>query len=328
MKPGAAYPAPRIVVPERLDPRLLNGFDRAARVVQLEGPTMGTGWTVRLALPPGRDPAPISTTIQTRLDGIVAQMSHWEPSSLLCGYNQATPGNWVKLPPDFAAVVAAALSVAERSDGAFDPAIGRLTDIWGLGPNPTNGAPTRSAITAALEVSGWRRLTFDSQHQRLHQPGGVWLDLSGIAKGYAVDAVADLLDDLGIRHALVEIGGECTGRGIRPDGEPWWVDVETPSGFSLLPLRVALHQLAIATSGDYLRGAHALDPATGQPAIHDTIAVSIIHASCMMADAWASALSVLASAEARDLAEREGLAVRLLSRDGSEWLSGALRSML
>lgn len=329
MTNGAGPLAPLIAVPERLDPGLLDGFDRGARVIDLSGDTMGTRWTVRLALPPGYEPASVQARIEARLAGIVREMSHWEPGSILSHFNRSDAGSWTPLPPDFAAVMAAVLDVAARSDGAFDPAIGRLTDLWGLGPNPASAPPSDAAIATARQASGWRKIALDRGHPpRLFQPGGVWLDLSGIAKGHAADAVADMLADSGLRHALVEVGGEYVGRGIRPDGEPWWVDLESPPHIVVTPLRVALHGIAVATSGDYLGGAHTIDPATGRPAIHDSTAVSVVHDRCAMADAWASALSVLAPAEARALAERESLAARIIGRSGTEWLSPALQAML
>lgn len=324
-------PAPRVAVPERLAPDMLEGFDPAARVVELSGPTMGTHWRVRLALSPGRDLDPVRSAIEARLDDIVIEMSHWEPASHLCRYNAAPAGSWVPMPPDFAMVMGAALEVAALSDGAFDPAIGRLTDLWGLGPNRALSTPQDCAIATAQRKSGWRKIRLErASPPRLFQPGGVWLDLSGIAKGHAADAVAEMLAAMGLRHALVEIGGECVGRGIRPDGEPWWVDLETPPPLpeTAPPLRLALHQIAVATSGDYLGGAHTLNPATGRPALHATTAVSVIHDRCVMADAWASALSVLEPDDARALAERQGLATRMISRSGDEWLSPALHAML
>lgn len=315
-------------MPETVDPQVFTGFDPKASVVVLNGATMGTTWRVKIALPAGLDQARIADAIQARLDDIVAQMSHWDDASLLCRFNLSAPGTWTALPGDFAAVIACGLEIAERSGGAFDPAIGRVTDIWGLGPRRADGSPGDDEIADALAQSGARRLAFDADNSRLRQPGGLWLDLSGIAKGYAADAVAEMLAAQGVRHALVEIGGECAGRGIRPDGEPWWVEAETPEGFAVPPLRVALCQLAIATSGDYLRGAHTLDPTTGRVPRHAATAVSVIHVSCMAADAWASALGVLPPEQACELAEREGLAVRLLTRDGGEWLSAALSRML
>ncbi|HEX7751992.1 MAG TPA: FAD:protein FMN transferase [Novosphingobium sp.] len=332
MTPASAPLALRFAVPEQLGADMLAGFDPAATVADLAGETMGTRWAVRLALPGGLDRDALARAIQARLDGIEQEMSHWRADSLLCRYNLAQPGSWTSLPPDFAAVIVGALDVAERSQGAFDPAQGRLTDAWGLGPRPAAATPSAEDVAAARAAGGWHRLVFEPAMARLRQPGGLWLDLSGVAKGHAADAVADLLADRGLRHAFVEVGGECVGRGIRPDGDPWWVELETPPAFGpkleCAPIRVALHQLAVATSGDYLRGAHTLDPATGYPPAQGATAVSVLHASCLFADAWASALGVLPSDRAQALAEREGLCVRLLTRDGTEWLSSAFRRML
>lgn len=323
-------PAPRIAVPDAIDPAALIGFDSQAPVVQFGGATMGTTWQVRAALPAalGLDTARLRMLVQARLDGIVQDMSHWEPQSNLSRFNRAHAGSVCALSPDMVRVMAEALSVAQATDGAFDPAIGRLTDLWGLGPNTVSAPPTPGDIGHALRGSGWTRLQFDPLRSTLRQPGGLWLDLSGIAKGFAVDAVADLLGQQGLNHCLVEIGGECVGRGMRPDGDPWWVDVENPEGLPLPRLRVALHGLAIATSGDYLRGAHTLDPRTGYPAVHSTTAVTVVHPDCTSADAWATALSVMSFSAAQRCAVREHIAVRIVSRDGGEWLSPALTSMM
>lgn len=324
----AASPAPRFVVPEEISADALKGFDPAAAIVDLDGETMGTRWRVRLALPTGRSAEALAPAIQSCLDVVVAQMSHWEPSSQLSRFNAAKGGSWVDLPREFARVMQCALEIAERSEGAFDPACGRLTDIWGLGPHQAEEAPTPAQLTEAVAHSGWGHLAFDAEARRLRQPGGLWLDLSGIAKGFAADAVAETLADYEIHHALVEVGGECVGRGMRPDGDPWWVDVETPPGISVAPLRIALHQLAVATSGDYSRGGHSIDPRFGQAAIHATTAVTVLGASCMEADAWATALSVPHPEQARELAARFKLKVCLLTRDGEEWLSPALQALM
>lgn len=320
----------RLAVPAQVDPAALAGWDRRASVADLSGGTMGTVWRVRLAVPAGADLARLRAAIVARLDGIVAQMSHWEPASLLSRFNAAAGGTWMTLPAEFARVMRAGLDVAARSDGAFDPAIGRLVDAWGHGAQPHARVPADEAVAAALAVSGWRHVAFDAVTGRLYQPGGVALDLSGIAKGFAVDAVAEVLAAHDVAHFMVEVGGECVGRGLRPDGDPWWVDLETPPGVALPPVRIALHQLAVATSGDYVRGAHTLNPRTGRPAA-GVIAVSVLHASAMLADAWASALMVLPRAAGEALAAREGLAARVIVRgaDGAEeWLSDAFAALL
>lgn len=298
--------------------------DPARPIVDLGGETMGTGWSVRFVAPPRCDPATVETAILARLDTIVAEMSHWRVDSLICAYNRAAPGSWHELPPDFAVVVSAALDVAARSGGAFDPAIGRLVDLAGFGPDPALRNDAEAPLALARQLAGWRRLRF--RDGRLLQPGGLALDLSGIAKGYAVDAVADTLGTLGIAHALVEIGGELAGHGVRPDGDPWWVDLEDPPGIALPRLRIALHGMAVATSGDYRRGAHSIDPRTGRSTANGVHSVSVIHHSAMMADAWATALTVAGRIAGMELARREGIAARIV--DDREWLSPALRQML
>lgn len=266
--------------------------------------------------------------IDRRLAGIVGEMSQWEPTSLLSRFNRASAGIWMSLPVDFATVVSAALDVADRTDGAFDPTHGRAAALLGFGAGPADAPPTREQLDEALASAGWQRLGYDPAARRLRQPGGLWLDLSGIAKGHAVDALADLLNARGYADALVEIGGELVARGLRPDGQPWWVDLESPAGMSLIPLRIGLHDAAVATSGDYVRGAHTLDPRNGRPLVPDVRAVSVIHRSAMLADAWATAFTVLGRESALALAEREGIAMRLILHDGEERLSPALRAML
>lgn len=318
----------RIAVPARIDPACFATWRSDAVVVALHGETMGTDWRVFVAPPPGFDTPAVQAAIEARLERILEQMSHWRADSVLGRFNRAGAGTWFTLPIDFVTVMNAALDVFERSAGAFDPAMGALVDAWGYGPERVDSPPCADSIDAALALSGTPRLAWDRAAGRLRQPGGLRLDLSGIAKGFAVDALAALLEDLGCHHALVEIGGELVGRGLRPDGDPWWVDLETPAA-GVAPLRLALHQLAVATSGDYVRGRHTIDPRTGRPVDH-AMAVSVIHRSAMLADAWATALSVHPRAAMERLAIREGLAVRALLRSGDqlhEWLSPALAEL-
>lgn len=327
----AEPPSVRFAVPPVIDVRALAGIDPEARIVDMGGRTMGTTWHLRLAAAPGTDLPALRSAIAARLDGIVDEMSHWAEESLLSGFNRSAPGAWTDLPDDFARVIEASLIVAEQSGGAFDPAVGRLTDLYGLAARPALGEPDVAQIKQALSASGWQRLTYDADSRRLQQPGGVWLDFSGVAKGYAVDAVADLLAGRGIAHCMVEIGGECLGRGIRPDADPWWVELETPPCVDLVPMRVALHQLAVATSGNYVRGDHTLDPRTGLRVLNGIASASVMHRSTMFADAWATALTVLGPEDGTDLARRAGLAARLVwVKDGVavEWLSPELERML
>lgn len=290
---------------------------------------MGTTWSVRLAAARSADLRELHTGLQIQLDLLVQQMSHWEPSSDISRYNRATAESWQVLPAEFAHVLSCALEVAEASEGAFDPTLGTLIGLWGFGPQAHDNTPNRNSVDAARQHSGWQRLQFEQATRRLYQPGGLQLDLSAIAKGYAVDHLAHWLRTQGIHSALVEVGGELYGYGCKPEGEPWCVLVEAgpeEDDHRLPPRILALDGLAVATSGDrwhhYTRNGrrytHTLDPRSGAPLTHAPRAVSVIAPSAMQADAWATALSVLGVEAGFTLAERLDLAVRYLWSDAED----------
>lgn len=322
---------PRIALPAAVSAAALRRRDPARPMAMLTGEALGTSWQVRFVAPPAVTLGRLRAAIEARLAGIVAEMSQWEPASLLARFNRAPAGTCFTLPPDFLAVLAAARAIAERSGGAFDPTHGRAAALLGHGAEPVAGPPAPAELAQARSDAGWRRLDFDPAARRLCQPGGLWLDFSGIAKGHAVDVVADLLHADGIEDALVGIGGELAGRGLKPDGQPWWVDLEAPPGATLPPIRIALHDIAVATSGDHVRGAHTIDPRTGRPLALRVASVSVIHRHAMFADGWATALTVLGPEEGAAVAAREGLAARIVTRNGAalvETLSPALRKMI
>ena len=329
---------PRVLIPAlRAAPELPSG----SQVQVLTGTSMGTTWSVRWV--GTASPEDLRAGIQGRLDTVVAQMSSWEPESHLSRFNRAAAGTWQELPAEFMTVLDCALAVAAETGGAFDPSIGPLTDLWGFGPRPgpTEGPPMAALLLPAQAGVGWQRLRLDLQGGRALQPGGLHLDLSGIAKGYAVDLVAEHLAALGIRSFLVEIGGELRGHGVKPDGTPWWVELEMPPGEEAGQdgIIAALHEMAIATSGDYRRFfrhagrrySHTLDPRTGWPVAESLASVTILHPSCMRADALATALSVLGTEAGLDHARQHDIAALFLTRENGrlrEHMSPAFAAML
>lgn len=297
---------------------------------------MGVSWAVQACPPPGVSAEDMRVAAQATVNTIVRQMSSWEPGSDLCRFNRAPAGSWHDLPAGFAAVVDRALHWAGESDGAFDPTVGRLTDLWGFGAAGSRlEAPPGQALDSLQSQSGWRRL--ERRGEALVQPGGLDLDLSGIAKGYGVDAVMAALQGLGVRHALVEIGGELRGEGVRPDAQPWWVEIETPPGLSAAePLVVALHGLSLATSGDYRRfrmdsgrrRSHTIDPRTGAPVEATAASVSVLARACMDADALCTVLMVLGPEAGMDWATARRVAACWRLRDGGERMTPAFEAML
>jgi len=319
----ASATARRVLLPATLDraPPPLGG-----RVHGFTGRTMGTTWSVRLVAGARLAREPVSRAIQGALDEVVAQMSTWEPGSTLSRFNRAEAGTWHALPAEFHEVLACARDVAERSDGAFDPTAGALVDAWGFGPAPRGELPRAARLAQARARAGWRRLDLDPARRALLQPGRLALDLSAIAKGFGVDLVARRLHALGLESHLVEVGGELRGSGVKPDGRPWWVQLEHPDAEAGgAPVLLALHGLSVATSGDYRRWfehagtrySHTIDPRDGLPIRHGLAAVTVIHAGCMQADAWSTALNVLGPVDGPALAGRLGLAARFVVRRGA-----------
>lgn len=297
---------------------------------------MGVSWTVQACPPAGVTVENIRVAAQSAVNAVVRQMSSWEPGSDLSRFNRAGAETWHDLPADFAAVIDRALYWSRESDGAFDPTVGRLTDLWGFGPaGPRDDPPAGQELDGLWSQSGWARL--ERRGATLLQPGGLELDLSGIAKGFGVDAVMRALQGLGVRHALVEIGGELRGEGVRPDGQPWWVEIETPPGLAIEePFVVALHGLSLATSGDYRRfrmdsgrrQSHTIDPRTGQPVEAAAASVSVLAQTCMDADALCTVLMVLGPEAGPAWASERRIAAFWQLREEGERMTPAFAAML
>ncbi|SFO78593.1 thiamine biosynthesis lipoprotein [Variovorax sp. OK605] len=290
-----------------------------ATLQQLGGQTMGTTWSLRFDNPRMRPLAEVRDAVDAALSRVIAQMSHWEPDSDIGRFNRAPAGSRHALPAEFAEVMRCASRWHAASGGAIDPTVGALVACWGFGPEARqDGVPDGDALAEARAHVGWQRLAFDADQGSLTQPGGFTLDLSGIAKGFAVDHGVDALRALGLTDLLFEIGGELRGIGRRPDGQPWRVLVE---GEADAARRIALADLAVATSGDRWHTrtdagrswSHTIDPRTGEPAAHALASVTVLHAECMQADALATVLTVLGPDEGFSFAERHGIAALFLS---------------
>ena len=270
-------------------------------IQELSGATMGTTWSVKFV---GSAAArqTLGRMIPLALDRVVAQMSPWEANSDISRFNRGAMNQWQTLPPELFKVMESALRIAQESGGAYDPTLGALI------------APHHRAC-------GWQQVDLDAG-RRMRRSNGGTIDLCGIAKGYAVDLVMETLHRHGLYHALVEIGGELRGSGAKPDGSPWWVEIDR-SADRTQPMLVALHDLAIATSGcerGFTSGArhfsHTLNPHTGWPTASGTVTATVLHASCMEADAYATALMVLEQDAAIDFAITHRLAAVILCKHG------------
>lgn len=290
--------------------------------IRLAGDTMGTSWSLEAVAPPSLDPERAGAALERVFGRVIAQMSQWEPDSQLSRFNRAPAGSRIAIGAQFGIVLDCALQVARASGGAFDPALGTATEAWGFGVAP---APDAVPDGGGNGGSRWWALDWSAGAAELVQPGGLALDLSGIAKGFAVDMGIAALQRIGIDHALLEIGGELRGIGVRGDGLPWWVALEPVPDCAAPSVRIGLTGWAVATSGSWHRRrqaggrswSHTLDPRTGCPLDERVRAVSVLHRGCMQADALATAIMVQGLEEGLRFADRYHVPARIVTAGGA-----------
>jgi thiamine biosynthesis lipoprotein len=296
--------------------------------VRLSGEALGTVWAVTLVSPDAEalDRQALRRRVMQTLDRVDRSMSHWRDDTELTRFNRDLDAGSFQLSPETRRVAAAALTLARETGGAFDPTVGPLVAAWGFGPEAATEEPDERELARLRERVGWQRLRWDEQQRLVRRAPGVELDLSAIAKGYAADALAQMLAADQPAGVLVEVGGEVHAFGTAADGGPWRVGVESPvAPGSKLETVVALTGAALATSGDYrqvrvsegVARSHILDPRTGQPLANRVASASVIAPTCMEADGVATALMVMGpEAGLAWVEERPWLEALILVRDG------------
>ena len=294
-------------------------------VIRLSGPAMGTQYHI-IAIGEGLEAPDIEARVETVLASLNASLSNWNPASEVSRFSAAQTTEAQDISPDFAKVMAGATEVNAQSGGIFDVTLSPLIDLWGFGARkPEDPVPSDADIAMALTHVGQARLlTFDAKTRRLAKAmPEVQVNVSGIAKGYGIDALAGILTDAGIEDFMVEVGGDLVTRGLNDKGKPWQIGIETPQAGRRGGVEkvIALSGHGMATSGDYRnfferggkRYSHILDPTTGRPVTHRTTSATVIAKNAMMADAWATAMLALGAERGLEIAERHGIAVLFIS---------------
>ncbi|MEH6814421.1 MAG: FAD:protein FMN transferase [Motiliproteus sp.] len=287
--------------------------DSQQLIQTLTGATMGTSYTVKVVAPQSTDLVSLKSAIQSELDRIESRMSTYKQDSELSIFNHTESEQWFSVSVETARVVGLGLEISAQTQGAFDMTVGPLVNLWGFGPgNSISKSPSQQQIDELLPRIGYQAIAARNDPPELRKTNNAYLDLSAIAKGYAVDVVADLLSqDYG--SYLVEIGGELKAHGLKPDGTHWRIAVESPSsGQRNIQKIINVENTAIATSGDYrnyfeqdgVRFSHTIDPATGKPITHRLASVTILDPSCARADALATAMMVLGKEKGLALAKQ------------------------
>ncbi|MCZ7586650.1 MAG: FAD:protein FMN transferase [Deltaproteobacteria bacterium] len=302
------------------------------------GSTMGTTYHVTIALPPmGQDTRrALERRIKDILDDVDAKMSTYKSTSEASQFNAARAGQAVPVSSDTMRVVRLALTVARLSEGAFDPTIEPLVELWGFGANRSVPlVPDKIDLAVAGELVNYRKLIADKQTGSLtKKQDGVQIDLSAVAKGYAVDKAHDALVAAGYPNVMVEVGGEVRTHGLNADRVPWRIGVDRPNPEAKtgteLELVLGVTDTAVATSGDYRnyrivdgkRISHTIDPKTRRPVEHGLASVSVVAPTCALADALATAANVLGPEKGlRLLEEHERAEGYLIVHDGTAFRS-------
>ena len=300
---------------------------KPAETLRLSGQTMGTTWSV-VMLPnsDGTDVVALQQLLQERLDRINSLMSTYDPESEVSRFNSQTSTDWFAISEETAQVIELSLDISRLTGGAFDISVGPLVELWGFGATVRGiNIPTEEQISAHLARVGYENIRLrrapaavSKQIPELH------IDLSAIAKGYAVDALAVILEQQGISNYLVEIGGELQISGHRGDGTAWQIAIEKPLDDAREVATIfPLTDTALATSGNYRsfylengqRYAHTLDPVSGKPTRHKLASVTVLDQTSARADALATALMVMGEEKGRLFCEKNRIAAYFLIHD-------------
>lgn len=294
-------------------------------LIEFSGTTMGTTYSVKVVhAPDSFDPDQLNREIDRILEQIDQKMSTYDPDSELSRFNQSDSTEWIDVSEELFLVIEEALRVSLLTEGAFDITVGPLVNLWGFGPDmQTADLPPDEDIAGALSRVGYGHIHIRNTPPAIRKDrADIYLDLSALAKGYAVDKVAEYLESLGISNYLVDVGGELRLKGHNARGKSWSIGIEKPSpGRRTVQQIIQISDAGMATSGDYRnffekdgkRYSHTISPRTGRPVTHTLASVTVISESAMYADAMATALLVLGPETGYQLASREKLAALFIA---------------
>jgi thiamine biosynthesis lipoprotein len=306
----------------------------------LTGPTMGTIYNVKFVPVEGLNEKKLKQQVDKLLLDINQLMSTYIKDSELSRFNQWSSTQPFPLSSQTLEVMTEAKRLGALSNGLLDVTVGPLVNLWGFGPQSRpDKIPSDTLIKSTQQQIGLDKLTVGLSSASKTHPE-LYVDLSTIAKGYAVDQLATLLLNYDINSFLVEIGGEMRLAGKKTSGTPWKIAIEKPETLQRTAQKIiSIGENAIATSGDYrnyyeqngVRYSHLINPKTGYPINHNLVSVTVVHPSSMTADGLATALNVMGKEKALALAETYNIAVLLITKekDGfSEYTSAMFKQLV
>ncbi len=281
--------------------------------LSLEGKTMGTYYRISYGDSLSRN---FQTEIEQFLQDFNQEVSTYIPSSVISQFNQAESTLDVSGKAYFIGNFQKSRLVFEQSGGAFDPTVMPLVNYWGFGYTPKK--PVTQVDSAAVDslrrFVGMDLVRLDGNILHKARPG-VQLDFSAIAKGYAIDEIAQLFENQGIKNYLIDIGGESRAKGRNARGDVWTVGINVPKEDAKLTdiqTAVELNNRSIATSGNYrnfyevdgVKYGHEINPTTGYPERTRLLSASVFTEDCATADAWATAFMILGLEKSMEIANQ------------------------
>ncbi|MFZ7343837.1 FAD:protein FMN transferase [Avibacterium volantium] len=325
----------------------LTACQKDPEIVTLSGKTMGTTYHIKyITAEASQSAADTHDGVEKILKDVNEKMSTYIPTSELSRFNQnRTVNTPIEISADLAKVIGEAIRLNKVTQGALDVTVGPLVNLWGFGPEKrVEKAPTQQQLDERRAWVGIEKLTLSESAGKFYLEKAVpelYVDLSSIAKGFGVDQVADYLESLHIGNYMVEIGGEIRAKGNNSENKPWQIAIEKPTmdGSRSVEKVVGLHNLAMATSGDYriyfeengVRYSHEINPQTGRPIQHHLASITVLDSSSMTADGLSTGLFVLGEDEALKVAEQQQLAVYLIIKTESGFevkMSSAFKQLI
>lgn len=292
---------------------------------------MGTTYTVKVVsekAPLPRHQRALENLVELQLESVDEKMSTYREDSELSRLNRWQDNEPFPLSVATYTVLRHAQEISGLTGGAFDVTVGPLVNAWGFGPGGERGPPADEEIERLRRHVGFQKLELDEVSRSARKRDSqLYLDLSAIAKGYAVDRVAEALEGEGWTNYMVEVGGEIRTGGSNASGRAWQIAVARPvAGARELHRVLPLSNLSLATSGDYRnyyelegrRVSHEIDPRTGYPVRHRLASVSVLDPLCVRADGLATGLMVLGPEDGYALAEERDIPALFFIRERNE----------
>jgi len=261
------------------------------------------------------------TVIDSILDDVDDAASIWVKSSVISSVNQSQDSVMEITDDQFGYFIDnfnLSKEVYHATNGAYNPTVGELVNAWGF------GFKNRETMDSTIVDSLLQSVGFDDDQMWVTKENGLQihksnpatnLDFNGIAQGYSVDVLANYFIDLGLPNFIIEVGGELTAHGTKPDGSLWKIGIDKPIDKNVerdLAAILLLDNVGVATSGNYrkyyeeggMRYAHTLDPSTGFPVQHSLLSATLIMKDCGLADAYATSFMVMGFEKAKELIEK------------------------